>query len=201
MLTPSPGTQLFKEGDSAAVFLVDTGEVEVYRGTAAKPRVVGRFGPGSVPVRSSGTDIAVFEHTAHKWSAPAVGSVRVVRVDSVRVVRVERSRLLRELAMHPGLSLRWMAAGLRQLEATQRRVVELMHKPVLARVADLLVDEAHGGNEVNLSQTTIATLLGVSRQAINGHSASFVSAGWSTPAIARSGFSTTPGSEMWPVSD
>jgi hypothetical protein len=92
-----------------------------------------------------------------------------------------------------------MAAGLRQLEATQRRVVELMHKPVLARVADLLVDEAHGGNEVNLSQTTIATLLGVSRQAING--ASFVSAGWSTPAIARSGFSTTPGSEMWPVSD
>ena len=74
MLTPSPGTQLFKEGDSAAVFLVDTGEVEVYRGTAAKPRVVGRVGPGSVPVRSSGTDIAVFEHTAHKWSAPAVGS-------------------------------------------------------------------------------------------------------------------------------
>lgn len=159
-MTPSPGTQLFKEGDSAAVFLVDTGEVEVYRGTAAKPRVVGRVGPGSVPVRSSGTDIAVFEHTAHKWSAPAVGSVRVVRV--------ERSRLLRELAMHPGLSLRWMAAGLRQLEATQRRVVELMHKPVLARVADLLVDEAHGGNEVNLSQTTIATLLGVSRHVING---------------------------------
>jgi CRP-like cAMP-binding protein len=155
VLTPSPGTQLVKEGDSAAVFLVDTGQVEVYRGTAAKPRVVGRVGPGSVL-----GDIAVFEHTAHKWSAPAVGSVRVVRV--------ERSRFLRELAMHPGLSLRWMAAGLRQLEATQRRVVELMHKPVLARVADLLVDEAHGRNEVNLSQTTIATLLGVSRQSING---------------------------------
>ena len=154
VLTPSPGTQLFKEGDSAAVFLVDTGEVDVYRGTAAKPRVLGRVGPGSVL-----GDIAVFEHTVHKWSARAVGSVRVVRV--------ERSRLLRELAMHPGLSLRWMAAGLRQLEATQRRVVELMHKPVLARVADLLADEAHGGNEVNLSQATIATLLGVSRQSIN----------------------------------
>jgi CRP-like cAMP-binding protein len=95
-----------------------------------------------------------------------------------------------------------MAAGLRQLEATQRRVVELMHKPVLARVADLLVDEAHGGNEVNLSQTTIATLLGVSRHVINGALGELRERGLvDTPAIARSGFSTTPGSEMWPVSD
>jgi CRP-like cAMP-binding protein len=63
--------------------------------------------------------------------------------------------------------MRWLVAGLRQLEDTQRRVIHLMHKTVLSQVADLLGEEADKRGEVRLSQTTISTLLGVSRQSVN----------------------------------
>ncbi len=42
-----------------------------------------------------------------------------------------------------------------------------MHKTVLGQVADLLVEEGERRSEVNLSQATIASLLGVSRQSVN----------------------------------
>ncbi len=44
-----PGTHLFKEGAAAdAAYLVENGEVEIYRGQGGTRRVVGRVGPGSV---------------------------------------------------------------------------------------------------------------------------------------------------------
>jgi DNA-binding GntR family transcriptional regulator len=42
-----------------------------------------------------------------------------------------------------------------------------LHKTVLAQVADLLFEEAERRRDVNLSQGTIAALLGVSRQSVN----------------------------------
>jgi DNA-binding GntR family transcriptional regulator len=42
-----------------------------------------------------------------------------------------------------------------------------MHKTVLGQVADLLMEEGETRAEVNLSQATIAALLGVSRQSVN----------------------------------
>ena len=76
--------------------------------------------------------------------------------------------MIPELAKHPALCLRWLVAGLRQLENTQRRIVHLMHKTVLAQVADLLVEESSKNHtDVELSQAAIATLLGSSRQTVN----------------------------------
>jgi CRP/FNR family transcriptional regulator len=150
-----PGAHLFKEGDdAAAVFMVESGEVEVYRGFGPARSVVSRVGPGSVL-----GDIAMFGRTPHISSAQAV--------TRVRVFRFERDRLLPELARNPAICLRWLLAGIRQLEGTQRRVLHLMHKTVLGQVADLLGEEADGRGDVHLSQTTIATLLGVSRQSVN----------------------------------
>jgi CRP/FNR family transcriptional regulator len=150
-----PGAHLFKEGDTAsAVFLVESGEVEVYRGSGPTRRVVSRVGPGSVL-----GDIAMF------GGGPYISSAQAAT--RVRVFRLERERLLPELARHPAICLRWLVAGLRQLEETQRRVLRLMHKTVLGQVADLLGEEADGRGDVHLSQTTIATLLGVSRQSVN----------------------------------
>ena len=150
-----PGTHLFKEGEQAtAAFLVERGEVEVYRGGRDARRVVARVGPGSVL-----GDIAMFGDT------PYVSSARAV--DPVRAFRFDRDRLIPELAKHPAVCLRWLVAGLRQLENTQRRVIRLMHKTVLAQVADLLLEESERRTEVNLSQSTIAALLGVSRQSVN----------------------------------
>ena len=59
-------------------------------------------------------------------------------------------------------------AGLRQLEQTQSRIIHMMHKTVLAQVADLLLEESRRrGGEITLSQEAIATLLGASRQTVN----------------------------------
>ena len=150
-----PGTHLFKEGDAPdAAYLVERGEVEVYRGTGAGRRVVARVGPGSVL-----GDIAMFGDTPYISSAKAIGPVSAFRF--------ERSRLIPELARHPAVCLRWLVAGLRQLESTQRRVIRLMHKTVFGQVADLLVEEGERRSEINLSQATIAALLGVSRQSVN----------------------------------
>lgn len=155
LISKYPGTHLFREGDPAlAAFLVESGDVEIYRGTGSTRRVVSRVGSGSVL-----GDIAMFGDGPYISSAQAV--------DRVRVFRFDKDKLLPELAKHPAICLRWLVAGLRQLEATQRRVIHLMHKTVLSQVADLLGEEADAKGEVRLSQITIATLLGVSRQSVN----------------------------------
>ncbi len=155
LVSKYPGTHLFKEGEAAtAAFLIESGEVELYRGSGRNRRVVSRVGPGSVL-----GDIAMFQ------DSPYISSARTV--DPVRAFRFERARLLPELARHPAVCLRWLVAGLRQLEDTQRRVIRLMHKTVLSQVADLLAEESTRRKEVTLSQSTIAALLGVSRQSVN----------------------------------
>lgn len=150
-----PGTHLFKEGEEAtAVYLLEAGEVDIYRTASGAKRVVSRVGPGSVL-----GDIAVFGGGDYISAAQAVGRVRAFKF--------HRDRLIPELSKHPALCMRWLVAGLRQLEATQRRVIHLMHKTVLAQVADLLHEESSDHHEVELSQDAIATLLGASRQTVN----------------------------------
>lgn len=150
-----PGTHLFKEGELAnAAFLIEEGNVDLYRGQGSGRRVVARVGPGSVI-----GDIAMFADTPYISSARAIGHVTAFRFD--------RDRLLPRLAQHPAICLRWLVSGLRQLEETQRRVIHLMHKTVKAQVADLLHAEADGHREVHLSQSAMATLLGASRQSVN----------------------------------
>ena len=88
MISKYPGTHLFKEGeDAAAAFLVESGEVEVYRGSGNSRRVVSRVGPGSVL-----GDIAMF------GGGPYISSAQAVT--RVRVFRFERDRLLPELAAY-----------------------------------------------------------------------------------------------------
>jgi CRP/FNR family transcriptional regulator, cAMP and macrophage regulator len=149
------GSHIFREGEPAtAAYLVEKGQVDLYRDVAGGRSVVARVGPGAVI-----GDIAMFGEGTYMSSARAV--------DRVSAFRFAREKLIPELANHPALCLRWLVSGLRQLEQTQRRIVHLMHKTVLAQVADLLGEEASKGREVELSQATIATLLGASRQTVN----------------------------------
>ena len=155
MVSRYPGTHLFKQGDPAtAAFLIREGEVELYRLTGDRRDSIGRVGPGAVI-----GDIAMFT------GEPYISSSRAV--DRVTAFRFDRDRLLPELARSPAITLRWLVASLTQLERTQRRVLNLMRKTVLAQVAGLLVNEAGPRGEVALSQATIATLLGASRQSVN----------------------------------
>jgi CRP-like cAMP-binding protein len=150
------GSHLFKEGETAvAAYVIRKGEVGLYRMHNGRRRIVARVGPGSVI-----GDIAMFGEGTYMSSARAV--------DQVKAFRFEREALIPELAKHPALCLRWLVSALRQLQHTQRRIVHLMHKTVLAQVADLLVEEsAKSGADLELSQAVIATLLGSSRQTVN----------------------------------
>ncbi|NNF65214.1 MAG: Crp/Fnr family transcriptional regulator [Acidimicrobiia bacterium] len=155
VVTKFPRSHLFREGEQATrAFLIEKGEVSLYRGSGDDRRVVARVGPGAVI-----GDIAMFSGDPYISSAQAN--------THVTAFQFERERLLPELAQHPAVCLRWLVAGLRQLEHTQRRVIHLLHKTVRSRVADLLAEEADADMEVRLSQATIATLLGTSRQSVN----------------------------------
>lgn len=150
-----PGTHLFKEGEeSTAAFVVERGEVELYRTRTTGRRVVGRIRSGAVI-----GDIAMFQGHPYISSAKAV--------TPVRAFRLERSRLLPLLIEHPVIAMRWLVAGLSQLEATQQRVIRLMHRTVREQVAEVLLDEADAYGEVHLSQSSLADLLGASRQSVN----------------------------------
>jgi CRP-like cAMP-binding protein len=150
-----PGTHLFREGEaSTAAYIIQKGTVELYRGNHAESMVVARAGAGSVI-----GDIAMFRDEPYLQSARAV--------DAVTALRIERNRLLPVLMERPVISLRWLVAGLSQLERTQRRVLGLMHRTVLEQVAGLLLDEADDRGAIHLSQAAIARLLGTSRQSVN----------------------------------
>lgn len=150
-----PDTHLFREGEDAdAAFILEKGDVELYRGTKSNRRIVGRVQEGAVI-----GDIAMFQGEPYISSARAIGPVVAYRFD--------RNKLLPVLLEHPVIAMRWLVAGLGQLERTQRRVLRLMHRTVREQVAELLLDEADGYGEVHLSQSSLATLLGTSRQSVN----------------------------------
>jgi CRP-like cAMP-binding protein len=149
------GTHLFKEGGvSDAAFVIQEGEVELYRNSSSGRTVVGRVGPGAVV-----GDIAMFQDQPYLSSAKAV--------TAVRALRLEKDALFPLLLARPVVAMRWLVTGLGQLEATQRSLIRLMNRTVLEQVSDLLLDEQDRFGEVRLSQATIAELLGASRQSVN----------------------------------
>ena len=150
-----PGTHIFREGElSEAAYVIQHGHVELYRGDWKDAMVVARAGEGAVI-----GDIAMFRNEPYVQSARAV--------DAVTALRLERQQLLPLLIERPMIALRWLVAGLSQLERTQRRVLGLMHRTVLEQVAGLILDEADDRGEIHLSQAAIAHLLGASRQSVN----------------------------------
>lgn len=154
-VTLAVSAPLFAEGDAPTrVYFVESGAVEIHRGEGTTRRVITRVGSGAML-----GDLSAFQDRPYSFSATASGPVRALRF--------ERARLLPELTLHPGLLLRWLVAGQRQVQASHQRVIALVHKTVLSQVADLLVEESARSPVVRLSQATIANLLGVSRQSVN----------------------------------
>lgn len=149
------GTHLFREGDSSdACYIIELGEIELYRESTTGRSVVGRIGPGAVV-----GDIAMFQGQPYLSSAKAV--------TGVQAIRLERDVLVPLLLARPVLSMRWLVNGLAQLQATQQRLIRLMNRTVVEQVAGILVDEQDKYGEVALSQASIAELLGASRQSVN----------------------------------
>ena len=150
-----PGTHLIKEGeDSVAAFVIRSGDVELFRSRKSGRLIVGRVGPGAVI-----GDIAMLRAQPYISSARAVTPVTAFRID--------RPKLLPVLIEHPTIAIRWLVAGLNQLEATQRRVLRLMRSSVKEQVAEMVLDDSDRYGELHLSQASLAGLLGASRQSVN----------------------------------
>jgi len=150
-----PGTHLFKEGTEAdAAFVIQRGQVELYRNRREGRRVITHVSDGAVI-----GDIAMFQNRPYLSSARAIAAVTAFRM--------EREKLLPVLLEHPRIAMRWLIAGLNQLESTQRRVVRLMNRTVREQMAEMLLEEADAYGEIRLSQATLAMLLGASRQSVN----------------------------------
>ena len=155
MIDKYKGTHLFKEGqESTSAFVVHSGEVELYRTSEGSKSLITRLGSGAVV-----GDIAMFRQEPYLSSARAVTHARVLRLD--------RDVLIPLLLKRPVLAMRWLVAGLSQLEATQRSLLRLMNRTVREQVADLLLSQQDRFGEVRLSQAAIAELLGASRQSVN----------------------------------
>ncbi|MEN8042044.1 MAG: cyclic nucleotide-binding domain-containing protein, partial [Actinomycetota bacterium] len=100
VLSKYKGTHLFREGDPAeACYIVEEGEVELYRGAGSDRSVVSRIGPGAVV-----GDIAMFQERDYLSSALAIRSTRVLRL--------ERDVIVPLLLSRPVLAMRWLVNGL-----------------------------------------------------------------------------------------
>lgn len=155
IVTKYKGTHLFREGDIAkACFIIEEGDVELYRKSSSGRTIVARVGSGSVV-----GDIAMFQERPYLSSA--------VAISGTKVLSLERDRLIPLLLARPVLGMRWLVNGLSELESTQQRIIRLMNRTVLQQVAGLLTDEVDAYGEVILSQAAIAELLGASRQSVN----------------------------------
>ncbi len=79
---------------------------------------------------------------------------------------IERAAFEQLLATHPQLSRRWLTSVSQRLARSHSRLTSLLGQPLEVQVAQLLLEE-QVDDVVNLTQTTVAALLGVRRPSIN----------------------------------
>ena len=79
---------------------------------------------------------------------------------------IERAAFEQLLATHPQLSRRWLTSVSQRLARSHSRLTNLLGQPLEVQVAQLLLEE-RVDDMVNLTQTTVAALLGVRRPSVN----------------------------------
>ena len=97
---------------------------------------------------------------------------------------LERTAFERLLATHPQLSRRWLTSVSQRLARSHSRLTNLLGQPLEVQVAQLLLDE-RVDDVVNLTQTTLAALLGVRRPSVNRVLARFAREGMVQVAYGR----------------
>lgn len=79
---------------------------------------------------------------------------------------IERAAFEQLLATHPQLSRRWLTSVSQRLARSHSRLTNLLGQPLEVQVAQLLLEE-RVDDVVNLTQATVAALLGVRRPSVN----------------------------------
>jgi len=151
------GGRIFSAGDPLEFMgVIRSGEVELYHRKGMKRVILQIVRDGDLL-----GDIPFFCQMPAPFSARALSTVTLIRIDSV-----ELSRMLNR---YPAMCQRFLYSLASRLERTQRRLLELSMGDLRHQLATLLLEESHHRPDgaINLSQATLADLLGASRPSVN----------------------------------
>jgi CRP/FNR family transcriptional regulator, cAMP and macrophage regulator len=151
-----PGTLLLSEGDPVeTVYLIQSGQVEVYRRARGRRLVVQILRPGDL-----------LGLVPHLCGRPAHYNARAI--SPVQVVRLRPEAITWLLQTRPALSKRLLVYLAVHLDRMARRVEELTEGGLRAQVAAVLLDQTEDRSGlIRLPQSTLADLLGASRSSVN----------------------------------
>lgn len=135
------------------VHILRSGTVELARNLGGRRVVVQLLRPGSVF-----GDIPVFLRTGEPTEARAAEDSAVLSIDSLTLFTM--------LGQRPHLARRWLVSVAGRMAAMQDRVSDLLAGSLDRQVASWLLREA-GDEGVNVSQQTLARLLGARRTSVN----------------------------------
>jgi CRP-like cAMP-binding protein len=150
------GTKLISEGEPVeSVYLIRSGEVEVYRLAGRRRLVVQILHPGDM--------LGLIPHLQGRparYNARAISPIEAVRLRPDAVTWLLQSR--------PTLCHQFVVYLAGHLERMARRVEELSGAELPSRVATVLLDQTLDGRRIlRLPQATLADLIGASRPTVN----------------------------------
>lgn len=149
-----PGEVVYHQGeDSRFCHLVLQGQVELLR-PGERDRVVARLRPGEFA-----GDIALLLGIPYLSTARAEAPCTTFRLARAQVVDTLRH--------HPALTFGWLTAVVSQLAASHGHVEVMLGRTAREQVAGALLEHANSRGVVPISQSGLASLLGLGRQTVN----------------------------------
>lgn len=146
---------LFRQGEPAeAAFMIREGVVGLWRDIERPTVQLSAVGDGRVI-----GDLEMF--TENGYFSTALASTPVT------ALRLERDSVMGLLVGHPRLAIRWLVAALRQFEASQKRIAQLLGGAAKAKIALFLLDEGDESGCVDITHAKIGDLLGLERATVS----------------------------------
>lgn len=147
---------IFLEGDEARnLYFVASGVVKTFKTSSdGKEQTIELAKPGDVL-----NEVAVFDGGPNPTSAQAI--------TPVRLYKIEKSKMLAIISQRPVIALevlRLMAAKMRRLTEL---VEDLSFRPVVGRVAKILLEQARAPLVSRLSQREMAAMAGTAREMVS----------------------------------
>jgi len=147
---------IFLEGDEARnLYFVASGVVKTFKTSSdGKEQTIELARPGDVL-----NEVAVFDGGPNPTSAQAI--------TPVRLYKIEKSKMLAIISQRPVIALE----ALRLMAAKMRRLTELVEdlsfRPVVGRVAKILLEQARAPLVSRLSQREMAAMAGTAREMVS----------------------------------
>jgi CRP/FNR family transcriptional regulator, cAMP and macrophage regulator len=146
---------LYREGQLPSFAgVIATGQVQLCRRRGARRVILTLLGPGDTV-----GDVPTLTGAPSVWDA--------VAVQETTILVVERGELRSRLGRNPSLAFHWAATATRQTVALHERLIELLLGDLQVRVAALIVHLSGDSDYVEITQQTLAGLLGTERTSVN----------------------------------